>query len=340
MILSTLKKRVGHIKRKIGLTILGFLFALTTFALRAEAYTLYISLPTGKYSVYYDWEGGIAIGYNVTQGYAQNLLVSVGFSSASVTIPDDGCTWQVSGYISGSRNTYDSEMNIEVSKPVYVTFSQTITTSGTFTGYSPKTATNAANNAYNAANTAATNAQNAYNAANAAKSSADAAKSSADAAKTSANIAATNAQNAYNAANTAATNAQNAYNAANAAKASADQAAANTTYSGQSAAYWAYQAAQGGADTTPPTIQKIGGLNGATCTTSGTFYVVVQATDNRVGQLQARAQVDGGTWTGWYNIPQSAIPVTLSSAGAHTITVEVMDAAGNSSQATMTAFRV
>ncbi|MDN5344529.1 MAG: hypothetical protein PWQ18_640 [Clostridia bacterium] len=142
-----------------------------------------------------------------------------------------------------------------------------------------------------------------------------------------------------NAAN-AATNAQNAYNAANAAKASADQAAANTTYGGQSAAYWAYQAAQGGADTTPPTIQKIGGLNGATCTTSGTFYVVVQATDNRVGQLQARAQVDGGTWTGWYNIPQNAIPVTLSSAGAHTITVEVKDAAGNSSQATMTAFRV
>lgn len=138
----------------------------------------------------------------------------------------------------------------------------------------------------------------------------------------------------------AATNAQNAYNAANAAKASADQAAANTTYGGQSAAYWAYQAAQGGADTTPPTIQKIGGLNGATCTTSGTFYVVVQATDNRVGQLQARAQVDGGTWTGWYNIPQNAIPVTLSSAGAHTITVEVKDAAGNSSQATMTAFRV
>lgn len=184
----------------------------------------------------------------------------------------------------------------------------------------------------NAAN-AATNAQNAYNAANAAKSSADAAKSSADVAKTFANTAATNAQNAYNAANTAATNAQNAYNAA-------DIAAAQTIYNGQSAAYWAYLAAQGGVDITPSTIQKIGGLNGATCTTTGTFYVVVQATDNKAGQLQARAQVDGGTWTGWYNIPQNAIPVTLSSTGAHTITVEVKDAAGNSSQATMTAFRV
>jgi len=150
----------------------------------------------------------------------------------------------------------------------------------------------------------------------------------------------TSADNAYSAASTAASYAQNAYNAANAAKASADQAAANTTYNGQSAAYWAYLAAQGGADTTPPTIQKVGGQNGATCTTTGTFYVVVQATDNKTGQLQARAQVDGGAWTGWYNIPQSAIPVTLPSVGAHTITVEVKDAVGNTSQATMTAFRV
>ncbi|WXJ84375.1 hypothetical protein MTBGP_11660 [Moorella thermoacetica] len=171
----------------------------------------------------------------------------------------------------------------------------------------------------NNAASAATNAQNAYNAANTAASA---------------------AQSAQSAANSANTNAQNAYNAANAAKASADQAAANTTYSGQSAAYWAYLAAQGGTDTAPPTIQKVAGQNGATCTSTGTFYVVVQATDNRAGQLQAHAQVDGGVWTGWYNIPQNAIPVSLSSVGAHTITVEVKDAAGNSSQATMTAFRV
>ncbi|WP_406676430.1 hypothetical protein [Moorella sp. ACPs] len=152
-------------------------------------------------------------------------------------------------------------------------------------------------------------------------------------AATNASNAATYAQQAKSSADIAATNAQNAYNAAN-------TAAAQTIYNGQSAAYWAYQAAQGGTDTTPPTIQKVAGQNGATCTSTGTFYVVVQATDNRTGQLQARAQVDGGTWTGWYNIPQNAIPVTLSSTGAHTITVEVKDAAGNSSQATMTAFRV
>ncbi|OIQ08710.1 hypothetical protein MOOR_16290 [Moorella thermoacetica] len=190
-----------------------------------------------------------------------------------------------------------------------------------------------AQNAYNAANTAATNAQNAYNAANTAASAAQVAQSAANTAATNAQNAYNAANNAYNAASTAATNAQNAYNAAN-------TAANQTIYNGQSAAYWAYQAAQGGTDTTPPTIQKVAGQNGATCTSTGTFYVVVQATDNRTGQLQARAQVDGGTWTGWYNVPQNAIPVTLSSVGAHTITVEVKDAAGNSSQATMTAFRV
>lgn len=90
----------------------------------------------------------------------------------------------------------------------------------------------------------------------------------------------------------------------------------------------------------PPTIQKVAGQNGATCTTNGTFYIAVNATSGRSGQLMAQGQVDGGAWTGWYNIPQSAIPVTLSSSGAHTITVSVKDTAGITSSATMTAFRI
>ncbi|MBE3573773.1 MAG: hypothetical protein IMW95_12645 [Moorella humiferrea] len=306
---------MNRIAKKVGFFVFLLLFISITLADRAEAYTYTVSLPTGAYSIYYDWTGGIAVGYNVTQGYAQNLPMSVIYPNASITVPDDGCTWQISGFVAGSKwNSLD-----DTYEPVYRTFSTTVTTSGKFSGYSPKTATDAANvaatnaqNAYNAANSAAANAQNAYNAANTAASAAQAAQSAAS-------TAATNAQNAYNAANTAAN---------------------QTIYNGQSAAYWAYQAAQGGTDTTPPTIQKVAGQNGATCTSTGTFYVVVQATDNRTGQLQARAQVDGGTWTGWYNIPQNAIPVSLSSVGAHTITVEVKDAAGNSSQATMTAFRV
>ena len=160
-------------------------------------------------------------------------------------------------------------------------------------------------------------------------------------AKASADLAAQNALNAYgaansakNAADTAASNALDSYNKAN-------EAAINTIYNNQSAAYWAYLAANNiNVDDTPPVIQKLSGANGATCTTKSSFSVVVNASDNKPGQLQARAKVDSGSFGSWVNIPQSAISVTLSTSGAHTITVEVKDAAGNVSSATMIAFRI
>lgn len=95
-----------------------------------------------------------------------------------------------------------------------------------------------------------------------------------------------------------------------------------------------------GGDTTPPTIQKLSGLNGATCVAAGgIFNVTVTAMDNKAGQLQARAKIDDGSYGGWTNIPQGTLPVTLSK-GAHTITVQVKDEASNTSTATMTAFGV
>lgn len=139
----------------------------------------------------------------------------------------------------------------------------------------------------------------------------------------------------------AVTAAQQAATAANNANANAWNAVNNTTYSGQSAAYWAYLASQNStADTTPPTISKVAGQSGATCTTTTTFNVAVTATDNKAGQLQAQAQVDGVAWGSWYNIPQNSIPVTLSTSGAHMITVQVKDATGNISSSTMTAFKI
>lgn len=160
------------------------------------------------------------------------------------------------------------------------------------------------------------------------------ARDAATTASTNASTAATNAQNAYNAATTAATSASSAAtNALNAYN--------NTIYDGESAAYWAYLAANNiNVDDTPPVIQKLSGANGATCTTKSSFSVVVNASDNKPGQLQARAKVDSGSFGSWVNIPQSAISVTLSTSGAHTITVEVKDAAGNVSSATMIAFRI
>ncbi len=179
----------------------------------------------------------------------------------------------------------------------------------------------------------------------------------ANAAKTSANTAATNASNAYSAANTAATNANNAYNTllngasnngkslsttydkANTAATQATNAANNTVYNSQSAAYWAYLAANNAeTDTTPPTI-KLTGLNGATCTTNSSFTVVISASDNKSGLLLAQAKVGSGAWGSWTNVPGN-LAVTLPTMGAHTITVQVKDAVGNISTANMTAFRL
>jgi len=184
----------------------------------------------------------------------------------------------------------------------------------------------------------------------------EAAKKAADKAKLSADTAASNAIDAKTSANTAATRAQTSIN--------------QTIDAGTSAASWAHQsfdkanaASQDVAyikntqipsiltkidninntiasDNVPPVIQKVAGKNGATCTTSGIFNIVVSATDNNSGQLWAQARVDEGSWTSWFNIPQSFIPLTLSAAGSHTITVNVKDVSGNISSTSMTAFRI
>ena len=161
---------------------------------------------------------------------------------------------------------------------------------------------------------------------------------------TAANTAATNATTASTNASTAASRALNNYNILNNSTKGlyktydvASVAATNTTYGGNTAAYWAYVAySAGNSDTTAPIIKKISGQNGATCTTSGTFNVVVSASDNSGGALQAQASVDGGGYGSLVTLPNS-IPVLLSD-GAHTITVRVQDEAGNTTTETMTAF--
>ncbi|MFX4261206.1 Ig-like domain-containing protein [Pelotomaculum propionicicum] len=67
------------------------------------------------------------------------------------------------------------------------------------------------------------------------------------------------------------------------------------------------------------------------------YTVVVSASDNSSGQLQAQVKVDNGTFGEWVNIPDNYLFVPLSD-GAHTITVKVQDAAGNITTQTMTAF--
>lgn len=203
-------------------------------------------------------------------------------------------------------------------------------------------ASNALNKATEAANNATTAANRAQTAINQTIDNGTSVASWAHQGYDKANTAATKATEAAGSASTAANSAANAFDMLNSstnglAKTfdAATSASNNTMYNEQSAAYLAYLAANA-----PPTIQKLSGLNGATCVAKdGTFNVVVTATDNKAGQLQAQAKVDSGSYGAWVNIPQDTVSVTLPQ-GAHTITVQVKDAAGNMSTATMTAFGV
>ncbi|MCL6478990.1 MAG: hypothetical protein K6T65_11330 [Peptococcaceae bacterium] len=143
----------------------------------AGSYSYYLGeLPrqVGNYATYsYSASSINLIGYNATHGISKAVPASVSLSASenkyrvylNYTLPDDGSTWNVQGfvslYITCNIVTYDG------SATSYGTVSYNIdltnTTSGTFSGYSPKTATDAANATASSASLAATNAMNAYN---------------------------------------------------------------------------------------------------------------------------------------------------------------------------------
>lgn len=129
---------------------------------------------------------------------------------------------------------------------------------------------------------------------------------------------------------------------ADAAKSSADLAASRTLYNGQSAAYWAYQAAQ--AANTPPVITKIQGLNGATCTRGVSFTLVVTASDNGPPSNLRYRVVCGSFDSRWLSTNQITI-MGLSTPGAKTATVMVSDNptnpdGGNIAQGSFTFFKI
>jgi len=139
-------------------------------------------------------------------------------------------------------------------------------------------------------------------------------------------------------------NASSAVTAANNAKASADMAVNQTTYSGQSAAYWAYVASvNAGTDTIAPTIKKVQGQNGATCTTSSSFTVVITASDNGPdSNLRYRAICDGFD-SGWSS--SNTIALTGLTSGPKTATIRVSDNPttpdnGNVSHESFTFFKI
>ncbi len=154
------------------------------------------------------------------------------------------------------------------------------------------------------------------------------------------------AQSAAEAANAAAQEAKaeahNSRISADTARSYAEEAKNNTYYQGQSAAYWAYQAAQ--LANTPPIITKVQGQNGATCTKGASFTLVVTASDNGPpSNLRYRVTCDSYD-SGWSS--SNILTVTgLSVPGAKTATVMVSDNpnapdSGNIAQIAFTFFKI
>ena len=93
-------------------------------------------------------------------------------------------------------------------------------------------------------------------------------------------------------------------------------------------------------DSTPPVIQYLRGLNGATATTSSSVTLEISATDNLPGQLQYQYQVNGGSWSSWVALSGNTINVSGLASGANRITVNVKDQAGNVATASTTIFKI
>jgi hypothetical protein len=325
---------------------LSFLLLSTlVFTPRADAYIASFTVST-----YTGYDGGVypgfAYGYNITQGFGCALQITeIRDGRVYVYLPDDGSTWNVVGYInvvSDFSTLYASNFAGSQSRQ----FAGTVTTPGSFSGYSPKTATDAAN-------TAKTEAINAKNAAVDAKNAA--------------NTASTNATNAlyilngtsnggkslaatYDKANSANSNASTA--AARVWDASESKSAAQLAKEARDKANANYEELQNlktsitniennlaAGDTMPPTILSIKGYNGATCTTGSTFSATVQAFDNS-GVLEFRVKADTGTWSDWVPISSYNTAGGVTGTGAHTLTVEVRDSTGNVSTGNMTFFKL
>ena len=307
------KVRSALIKCLIFVAVLG-ISVCGVCVKQAQAYTLYYSFesngavpaPTLGRAVFY--------GINQTHGYMEVLPYTLHQDfyryDISVFLPDDGCTWRIIGsvsihykehnYVTGAWEYWESARH----------FDDTVTTPGTFTGYSLKTATDAANNAYTAANSA----------------------------KTSADTAATNATNAYNAAN-------NAYTAANDARSytwdsSESKSAATLAKEARDKANDALAAVNNiqtslSENFSAITSLKLQGLNGATVTRNNSFSII--ATSKQ-----------GVTYTAICNGPSNPVIsisdniITLNNIsvpGAYTVTVTAVSGSA-SLQESITFFKI
>lgn len=276
----------------------------------AADYSVYMGRMSTNYgTTHYAVSSIDIIGYNETQGHAKNIPANGSFNYGSrdcdwylnYTLPDDGSYWRVQGNVVLLVSTASVGGETSFTYQLYK-IDLGNSTSGSFTGYSPRTATDSAN-------TAATNAANA---------------------STAANTAATNASNAY----TAASNAANytwdnltLKSAATLAREARDNAAnANTKIDNLTTAITNIQMGLN-SDVTPPTA-RIKTVSGAVATSGSSIMAVVDVSDNQSATFTY--SLDNVVYT---PLPgNGVINLPVNNPGPNLITVWVKDERGNASK--------
>ena len=321
-----------RIKRYIPLLVIVMVFLFIPCA-NAATYTDNL----GKVTNGWTWSIGsiVLTGNNLTHTFSQSIPGSViigehdfgkiPYFYLNYTVPDDGSTWQVAGSV--------QIMSYDLYGGYIQTFSKsinsTVTTTGTFTGYSLKTATDAAN----AANLTAGQAKSS---ADLAKTYSELANTAAGNAKTSADTASARALNAYNAvsntngntitavrddsgtvlseARQAKTNSQNAYNEAYSASTKIDNLNTAVTNIANNI----------GVDKTPPSI-TVKTVSGAMATSGSSIRAVLDITDS--GSTTFTYSLNNLTYS---PVPaDKIITLPVSSPGTNVISVWVKDSDGN-----------
>lgn len=269
-------------------------------------------------------------GYNKTQGFEQPIkaeFVGWGYGlTIRYYVPDDGSTWIISGsYIINYSGT-------DASYPFYAE----VTTSGTFTGVSPGTATNAAKSAELAANAAKTAAESSNSiinnsltvAAGVIQDASGTVLSEARLAKAKADLAATNAANAKTSADNAKTAADNAATKAGQAVTSITTAETNLTTklnNVESKLNTVQTNLTNISTLLPPILSDVTGYNSATATTSTSFKVSLDYSN----ATEYRYKLDTGAWSAWTSLSthdtNGYLTIPVSTNGAHTLSIEIQN---------------
>ena len=90
----------------------------------------------------------------------------------------------------------------------------------------------------------------------------------------------------------------------------------------------------------PPTISTLAGWGGATCTTTGSISLELDAVGAIPGQLRYRYQVNNGAWSSLASLTGNQITVSGLTSGVNVITVGVDDVDGNESLKSVTIFEI